>query len=152
MAVRPCCPRIAAPYRRFHYDVKASAVEADFEFDDRLAGPTAAVPHRVILAILDQAMAWSSLGIAKRFTVAKDTTVRFDRPVRMRERHHVRAWIAAADEREVLLESPLSPRGAFNVPAPTPGSRRPELQRSGQIDPTCSAHAKVRCRPALVRW
>jgi len=95
-----CEPRNTAGLRiPFHHDVGAERVVAEFFLDERFSGAPKFVHGGVLLAILDEAMAWATIAIASRFAVTTETTSRFARPVKIGRDHTVHAWIDGIDGR-----------------------------------------------------
>lgn len=59
----------------------------------------------VLLAILDEAMAWATIAIAERFAVTRETTSRFERPVKLHREHRVDAWIDRIDGTSIFTRA-----------------------------------------------
>src|SRR5436309_15094640 len=78
---------------RFFHDDVAGVVEADFQLGDAFSGVPHYVHGGVLLAVMDEAMAWASIALAKRFAVVQSTATTFDRPVRLDERYRVEATV-----------------------------------------------------------
>ena len=76
----------------FHYD-EAGIVTADFSLGPESSGAPHYVHGGVLLAILDEAMAWAAIALAGKFAVVQSTATTFDRPVRIDEPHRVEASI-----------------------------------------------------------
>lgn len=72
-------------------------VTASFALDEQFSGAPNYVHGGVLLAILDEAMAWATIAIGEKFAVTRETTSRFDRPVRLHREHRVEAWIERID-------------------------------------------------------
>lgn len=77
----------------FFHDDDAHAVTATFELDDRFSGAPSYVHGGVLLAILDEAMAWAAIAVAHRWAVTGETTTRFEHPVRVAGPYTVTATI-----------------------------------------------------------
>lgn len=93
-----CEPANAAGLRvPFFHDDEASVVTADLELDDRFSGAPAYVHGGVILAVLDEAMAWAAIAIGGRWAVTTETSARFLHPVRLGRRYRVVARVDEAD-------------------------------------------------------
>lgn len=93
-----CEPRNAAGLRiPFFHSHEEERVVATFELDAQFSGAPTYVHGGVLLAILDEAMAWATIAIAEKFAVTKETTSRFERPVKLHQQHHVEAWIERID-------------------------------------------------------
>lgn len=97
-----CEPRNETGLRiPFHHDVGNERVVASFTLDERFSGAPRYVHGGVLLAILDEAMAWATIAVAERFAVTAETTSRFERPVKVGGDHHVRAWIDEVGDRDI---------------------------------------------------
>ena len=77
----------------FFHDDEAGVVTADFRLGSGHAGAPHYVHGGVLLAILDEAMAWAAIALAERFAVVQSTATTFDRPVRVDEDHVVQASV-----------------------------------------------------------
>jgi acyl-coenzyme A thioesterase PaaI-like protein len=84
----------------FFHDPDTDEVLASFTLDDRFSGAPSYVHGGVVLAVLDEAMAWATIAVAGSFAVTKETTTKFRAPVRVGQRHEVRARVV--DERDEL--------------------------------------------------
>jgi len=97
-----CEPRNAAGLGiPFHHDVTGKRVLADFSLDERFSGAPRYLHGGVLLAILDEAMAWATIAVAGSFAVTQETTSRFEHPVRVGEQHSVCAEIVEAGDRVI---------------------------------------------------
>jgi acyl-coenzyme A thioesterase PaaI-like protein len=85
----------------FHHDVAGECVLADFALDERFSGAPRYVHGGVLLAILDEAMAWATIAVGGCFAVTRETTSRFEHPVRVGEEHSVRAEIVEQGDRVI---------------------------------------------------
>ena len=89
-----CEPRNEAGLRiPFFHDDTTDTVTADFELDGRFTGAPNYLHGGVLLAILDEAMAWAAIAIAHRWAVTAETTTRFEHPVRTGRTYTVNATI-----------------------------------------------------------
>lgn len=77
----------------FFHDDESDTVVADLELDDRFSGAPAYVHGGVLLAVLDEAMAWAGIAVGGSWAVTGETTTRFERPVLVGEPHRVTARI-----------------------------------------------------------
>jgi uncharacterized protein (TIGR00369 family) len=77
----------------FFHDDEANAVVAEFRLGSEHSGAPHYVHGGVLLAILDEAMAWAAIALAGRFAVVQSTATTFDRPVRVDELHRVEASV-----------------------------------------------------------
>ncbi len=65
----------------FFHDDEAGTVTAGFTLDDRFSGAPSYAHGGVLLAILDEAMAWAAIAVAHRWAVTGETATRFEQPV-----------------------------------------------------------------------
>ena len=77
----------------FFHDETTDSVVADLQLDDRFSGAPTYVHGGVLLAVLDEAMAWAGIAIGASWAVTGETTTRFERPVVVGEPHRVTARI-----------------------------------------------------------
>ena len=85
----------------FFHDEDAAEVTADFKLDDRFSGAPTYVHGGIVLALLDEAMAWAAIAIAGQWAVTKETSAKFHRPVRVGLPNRLRAWIESASADEI---------------------------------------------------
>ncbi len=76
----------------FHDDLDAT-VTAEFTLGAAYSGAPHYVHGGVLLAIMDEAMAWAAIAVAGRFAVVQSTATTFARPVRVDEPHRVVASV-----------------------------------------------------------
>ena len=81
----------------FFADHDRQVVTARFTLDDRFSGAPTYVHGGVVLAILDEAMAWATIALAGCFAVTKETSTRFRAPVMVGQPYEVRARVDADD-------------------------------------------------------
>lgn len=81
----------------FFADDEAGLVVADFTLDDTFSGPPNYVHGGVILAVMDEAMAWATIALAGTFALTRTTTSTFHRPVRVGAPHRVEAGVGPPD-------------------------------------------------------
>ena len=91
----------------FFHDEEADAVVAGFQLGDRFSGAPTYVHGGIVLSVLDEAMAWAAIAIAEQWAVTKETTTRFDRPVRVGRPHGVAARITARRDDELGAEAEI---------------------------------------------
>lgn len=77
----------------FFHDEDAGVVTATFTLDDRFSGAPSYVHGGLLLAVLDEAMAWTAIAVAHRWAMTGETTTRFDHPVRVGRAYTVTARI-----------------------------------------------------------
>ncbi|MEY2449978.1 MAG: hypothetical protein QOH79_3454, partial [Acidimicrobiaceae bacterium] len=77
----------------FHHDDERDVVVAEFTLDEAFSGAPSFVHGGLSLAILDEAQAWATIAVAKKFAVTGETTSRFHRPVRLDKTYRVEARI-----------------------------------------------------------
>lgn len=90
-----CEPRNDAGLRiPFFHDPTTGTVTATFSLDDRFSGAPSYLHGGVLLAVLDEAMAWATIAIGHRWAVTGETTTRFEHPVRVGRTYTVTARLA----------------------------------------------------------
>jgi uncharacterized protein (TIGR00369 family) len=90
-----CDPENANGLRiRFFHDDEADSISAEFTLDEDFSGAPRFVHGGVVLTLLDEAMAWATIAIAKQFAVVKESHATFRRPVKVGEPHRVEAQVA----------------------------------------------------------
>jgi acyl-coenzyme A thioesterase PaaI-like protein len=77
----------------FHHDDQHDIVVAEFTLGNTYSGAPSFVHGGLSLAILDEAQAWATIAVAKKFAVTGETTSRFLRPVRLDKTYRVEARI-----------------------------------------------------------
>jgi uncharacterized protein (TIGR00369 family) len=89
-----CEPRNDAGLRiPFFHDPATETVTATFTLDDRFSGAPSYLHGGVLLAVLDEAMAWATIAIAHRWAVTGEMTTHFEHPVRVGRPYTVTARI-----------------------------------------------------------
>ncbi|HEX7277242.1 MAG TPA: hotdog domain-containing protein [Acidimicrobiales bacterium] len=89
----------------FTYDDEAQVVAAEFTLGEEFSGVPRYVHGGVVLAILDEAMAWAAIAVAERFAVVHQTATTFDRPVRVGRAYRVRATVRSATESAITARA-----------------------------------------------
>jgi uncharacterized protein (TIGR00369 family) len=92
----------------FFHDEDTGTVTAQFRLGSELSGAPHYVHGGVLLAILDEAMAWAAIALAGRFAVVQSTATTFDRPVRIDEPHHVEATIQEHTDEAVTARAHIA--------------------------------------------
>ena len=82
----------------FHHDDEMHSVSAEFTLDDSFSGAPKFVHGGIVLAILDEAMAWATIAVGGKFAVTKDTSATFDHPVRVGRTYRVEAFVDSATD------------------------------------------------------
>ena len=82
----------------FFHDDEAHVVRATFTLDERYSGAPRFVHGGILLAVMDEAMAWATIAIGERFAVTTETTTRFHGPVRVGRAYEVRARVDNATD------------------------------------------------------
>ena len=95
----------------FFHDEQAGVVTAEFRLGDEHSGAPHYVHGGVLLAILDEAMAWASIAVAERFAVVQSTATTFDRPVRIDEPHRVEATVSDRTDTAVTARASIADAG-----------------------------------------
>ena len=95
-----CEPRNASGLQiPFHHDDDVDSVSAEFTLDDSLSGAPRFVHGGIVLAILDEAMAWATIAVGGKFAVTKETSATFDHPVRVGRTYRVEAFVDSITDR-----------------------------------------------------
>ncbi|MGK2928571.1 MAG: PaaI family thioesterase [Acidimicrobiales bacterium] len=92
----------------FYRDTATEAVIASFELDGRFSGAPSYVHGGLVLAVLDEAMAWATIALSGCFAVTKETTTRFRAPVKVGSRYDVRATVTSDDDEQLICEAEIS--------------------------------------------
>lgn len=77
----------------FHHDDTTGCVVAEFTLDDAFSGAPRFVHGGVVLAILDEAMAWATIAVGGKFALTRETTATFDHPVYVGRPYRVEAFV-----------------------------------------------------------
>lgn len=94
----------------YFHDDEAGVVTAEFCFGASHSGAPHYVHGGVLLAILDEAMAWAAIAVAGRFAVVQSTATTFDRPVRIDEPHRVEASVHGRTDTAVTARAFVADR------------------------------------------
>jgi len=82
----------------FVHDDETDTVSSEFTLGPAYSGAPRFVHGGLVLAILDEAMAWAAIGIAGRFAVTRTSRASFRRPVMVDVTHRVEAVVESHDE------------------------------------------------------
>ncbi len=77
----------------FYLDEEARQVVAEFTPQPFHSGAPEFAHGGLSMALLDEGMTWALISIARRWGVMRRAQSVFSRPVRLGQRHEVRAWI-----------------------------------------------------------
>lgn len=88
----------------FFHDEQGECVRAEFNLDRSFSGAPEYVHGGVVLAILDEAMAWATIALAGRFAVTHTTATTFERPVRVGRPYTVEARVIGVGD-EITTEA-----------------------------------------------
>jgi uncharacterized protein (TIGR00369 family) len=89
----------------FFHDPTSDEVVAELQLDERFSGAPSYVHGGVVLAVLDEAMAWATIAVAGSFAVTQEMTTRFDLPVRVGAPHRVRARVTNRSGERLACEA-----------------------------------------------
>lgn len=94
---------------KLRFEAVGESVEAQFCLDERYSGAPAFVHGGIVMTLLDEAMAWSTIGIRRRFALTKDFTAQFAVPVLVGQTYVVRAFPAPLVEgdREIAVRGEI---------------------------------------------
>lgn len=73
----------------FVYDDEAELVRAEFSLGREFSGAPSYVHGGIVLALMDEAMAWAAIAIAHRWALTRQSTATFLRPVLVNHPHCV---------------------------------------------------------------
>jgi uncharacterized protein (TIGR00369 family) len=106
-----CEPRNAAGLRLpFEHDDELDAVVCEFTLDDRFSGAPRFLHGGVLLAVLDEAMAWATIAIAGKFAVTEESTTRFARPVKVDRAHRCEARVTSVEGERITTSARIVDR------------------------------------------
>ena len=96
----------------FVHDDEAGTVSSEFTLGSSYQGAPQFVHGGLLLAILDEAMAWAAVALAERFAVTRTSQAAFRRPVMLDAPHRVEAVVEEHDEASVRARARiLNPAG-----------------------------------------
>jgi acyl-coenzyme A thioesterase PaaI-like protein len=85
----------------FFHDTDLDIVTAELNLSADFSGAPTMVHGGVILAVLDEAMAWACIAVGRRWAVTTETTTRFERAVRVDEQYRVEAGVVEQTDGEI---------------------------------------------------
>lgn len=74
------------------FEAVGETVEAAFSLDEQFSGAPAFVHGGVVMTVLDECMAWATIGIRRRFALTKEFSAQFAVPVMVKGEYVVRAF------------------------------------------------------------
>lgn len=77
----------------FSFDDETGVVSAEFRLGAEYSGAPKYVHGGVVIALLDEAMAWAAIASAGRFAVVRETTTTFEHGVQVGQPHRVEAEV-----------------------------------------------------------
>jgi len=80
----------------FRFDDEEQAVRAEFTLAEAFSGAPSYAHGGIVLAVLDEAMAWAAIAVTGCFAMTRTTSATFVRPVRIGRPHQVEARVVAA--------------------------------------------------------
>jgi uncharacterized protein (TIGR00369 family) len=95
----------------YFHDEETELVTAEFRLGAAHSGAPHYVHGGVLLAVMDEAMAWAAIALAGRFAVVQSTATTFDRPVRIDELHRVEAKVHSRTDTEVTARATVRDDG-----------------------------------------
>ena len=93
---------------RYSHDEEGETVVSEFTLGKEFSGVPRYVHGGVVLAILDDAMAWAAIAIAGRWAVIQHTATTFERPVLLDVAHRVEAKVAGGDDASVTARATVA--------------------------------------------
>ncbi len=85
----------------FFHDTDRNLVSAEFALPEAFSGAPTMLHGGVILAVLDEAMAWACITIGRRWAVTSETSTRFDRAVYVDKPYLAEAEIIEQTETDI---------------------------------------------------
>ena len=85
----------------FFHDTERGVVTAPIELGNAHSGAPTLLHGGIVLALLDEAMAWACIAVGHRWAVTTETHARFERAVRVDTAYDVTAEILSIDETEI---------------------------------------------------
>lgn len=92
----------------FHYDDEARVVFAEFELEATFSGAPSYVHGGVTMAVLDEAMAWATIAVARSFALTVRSTTEFHRAVRVGRRYRVEARVLGRTDHTIEAQATVS--------------------------------------------
>lgn len=92
----------------FFHDTERGVVTAEFTLSDSFSGAPAMLHGGVSLALLDEAMAWACIAIARQWAVTSTTSTDFHRAVYVDKPHVVEAEIVSHTDSEIVTTGRIS--------------------------------------------
>ncbi len=84
----------------FMHDEQGKRVVAPFNLSNDFSGAPQYVHGGLVLALMDEAMAWAAIALAHKIAMTRSSTAAFDRPVRVGRDYEVEARLTSiADDR-----------------------------------------------------
>ncbi|MEM8902117.1 MAG: PaaI family thioesterase [Actinomycetota bacterium] len=81
----------------FFHDLEAGLVVAELELGHAYSGAPTLLHGGIVLAVLDEAMAWATIALAGRWALTAETSCRFVAPVAVDVAHRIEAEVVADD-------------------------------------------------------
>ncbi len=100
----------------FFHDTDRNLVTAEFELSNAFSGAPAVVHGGVVLAVLDEAMAWACIAIGRQWAVTTHTSTSFHRAIYVDRLHTVEADIVEQNDAEITTTARvLSTKGVVRA-------------------------------------
>lgn len=89
----------------FSHDTDAALVTADLHLGPEFSGAPQYVHGGVVLAVLDEAMAWAAIAVGRRFAFTQETSTTFSRPVRVDGHYRVEGRLCGQSAEAIEAEA-----------------------------------------------
>ena len=89
----------------FSHDTDRSFVFADFTLGTEFSGAPTYVHGGATLALIDEGMSWATIALSEKFAFTKETSARFDWPVRVDRPYRLEVRVVDEDDRRILTEA-----------------------------------------------
>jgi acyl-coenzyme A thioesterase PaaI-like protein len=92
----------------FFHDTDRGIVTAEFTMSNAFSGAPTMVHGGVSLAVLDEAMAWACIAIARQWAVTSKTSTEFQRAVHVDKPYVVEAEVVSRTDSEIVTTGRIS--------------------------------------------
>ena len=121
----------------FFHDTERDVVTAEFTLSDAFSGAPTMLHGGVTLAVLDEAMAWACIAVARQWAVTSETSTRFHRAVYVDRPHVVEAEVVAQTDVEITTSARiLNPTGVVRAEATATFTKLGEAQLKRAVGET----------------
>lgn len=127
----------------FFHDTARNLVTAEFTLSNNFSGAPTMVHGGVVLAVLDEAMAWACIAIGRQWAVTSETSTKFHRAIYIDKPHLIEAEIVEQTDSEIVaVGRVLNVKGVVRAASRATFTALGEAQlkravgEAGEIDPS----------------